>query len=471
MKRAFSLLFILIAAGCQQEHHLSTRSPLALDAYRAGQTQFDQFAYTEAKSSFEHAVAADSSFAMAWLRLGLVHLAIRDLARATECVDTAMALAPDATQREQLFIRMWYYRLHFNATAAAATADSLAKQYPDEKEVYLFRGNLYEQAKNFDAAIRCYQQAVQADTGYAVAVMTLGYAYSTIGDQDKAIAQMQRYIQLAPHDPDPRASYADILVRAGRFDEALAQYRESLRLKPDYWYSVREIGNIFAIKGMLRDAEDQYHKSFAMLPYNRQLEATEGSTEGRFELLRGNPAGAVELYRKALDMDTLNIDAAFGYVMALAKSKRIAEAGEVLRRIFLEFERRGILTSPAMAMYYLASSFVKMSDGRLTDALVMCDSGFAYSTTQSRAAIYRQMAEINLRQKRYDDGLSACEEGLSLSPNSPDILLTLVRIYSANGDRRLAHEIGNRLLDFWKGADQDFNPRIEVRKLLKQQTS
>ncbi len=471
MKRAFSFLILLIAAGCQQDHHLSTRSQQALDAYHTGQTQNDQFAYTEAKTSFEHAIAADSLFAMAWLRLGLVHLEIRDMSRATECVDRAMALAPEATHREQLFIRMWYYRLHFNAAAAARTADSLAAQYPDEREVYLFRGNLYEQAKNFDAAIKCYQQAVQADTGYALAVMTLGYAYSTIGDQEKAIAQMQRYIQLAPHDPDPRASYADVLVRAGRFDDALAQYRESLRLKPNYWYSVREIGNIDAIKGKLHDAERQYHQSFGMLPYNRQLEATEASTEGRFELLRGNPAGAAALFRNSLEMDTLNIEGAFGYIQALARSGRNDEAAEVVHRIYAELERRGLLSSPAMAGYYLATSIVKMYSGDLTGGLVMCDSGFAYSTTQARAAIYRQMAEINLRQKRYDDGLSACEEGLALSPNSPDILLTLVRIYAASGDRRLAGEIGRRLLDFWKDADPDFAPRNEVVKLLHHQVS
>jgi len=124
-----------------------------------------------------------------------------------------------------------------------------------------------------------------------------------------------------------------------------------------------------------------------------------------------------------------------------------------------------------MAGYYLSASVVRMYGGDLTGALVMCDSGFAYSTTQARAAIYRQMAEVNLRQHAFDDGLSACEEALALSPNSPDILLTLVRLYAASGDHRLAGEIGRRLLDFWKNADPDFAPRNEVLKLLSQKIS
>ncbi len=80
--------------------------------------------------------------------------------------------------------------------------------------------------------------------------------------------------------------------------------------------------------------------------------------------------------------------------------------------------------------------------------------------------IFRQMAEINLRQKAFDDGLTACEEGLGIRPNNPDILLTLVRIYAADGDHRMAGEIGGRLLDFWKNADPDFEPRHEVLRLL-----
>lgn len=467
MKRVFPFVLLLIAAGgCHRSPQLTSHSSEAIALYHTGLKQYEQFSYSEARTSFESALGADSTFAMAWLRLGLVYYAVRDESGADSCLNRAMAFAPRATEREQLFIRMWYYRLHFNTAAAIAAADSLSTLYPDEKEVYLFRGNLYEQSKNFDAAIKCYQRAVEVDTGYALAVMSLGYAYSQTGDQDRAIAQMKRYIQLAPKDADPRASYADVLMRAGKFDEALEQYRESLARKPDYWYAIREIGNIDAMKGMLKEAEEQYHKSFSLLPTNRQLRATETALMGKFALLRGKPDEAAKFYEKSLQMDTLNLEAAVGYVHALARTGRITEAEEVLQRIHAELARRDLLTAPVMAAYYLACSIVNMHNGDLVGALVMCDSGFAYSTTPARAAIYRQMAEINLRQKAFDDGLSACEEGLGLAPNSPDILLTLVRIYAADGDRRMTREIGGRLLDFWKNADADFAPRNEVARLL-----
>ena len=81
---------------------------------------------------------------------------------------------------------------------AAAVADSLIALYPKEAEAYLVRGQLYTQEKNVEAAVEMYERAVAADTGFALGVMSLGYAYSDLGDQDKAVSYMQRYIRMAP---------------------------------------------------------------------------------------------------------------------------------------------------------------------------------------------------------------------------------------------------------------------------------
>jgi tetratricopeptide (TPR) repeat protein len=355
MRHIAACLMILTIAltGCKRDLPLTTTSPEAEHLYRQGVRQYERFFYSESKDFFEKAIGLDSSFAMAWTRLGIVYLAIRDEPEALVCLRNAMRQSDKVSERERLFIHMWYYRVTFDSKTSAAVADSLALRYPQEKEVYLFRGNLYEQAKNYEAAIRSYQKAIQTDTGYALAVMTLGYAYSSIGEQEKAVVQMQRYIRLAPDEPDPRASYADILLRAGRFDEALEQYQESLRLKPDYWYSLRQIGEIDAIKGKLKEAEKEYHVSMQYLPQNRQLESTEAQLRGGLEYLRGNYPAAVTLYRQALASDTLNLDAAFGLLGTYARTGRFAEAHDAIARVYDEFRIRELLNSPAMAALFV----------------------------------------------------------------------------------------------------------------------
>jgi tetratricopeptide (TPR) repeat protein len=457
---------LVLLSGCRREHQLTTTSADAVRSYRQGVLQYEKFNYSDAKALFEQAVRADSGFAMAWTRLAIVEMAIKDEPLAREYSTRAVRSSDGAGERERLFIRMWDERLRYDAKAAAATADSLAVRYPDEKEVYLFRGNLYELGKNYDAAIKSYQRAIQADTGYALAVMSLGYAYSAIGEQEKSIAQMERYIRLAPREPDPLASYADILLRAGKFEEALEQYGKSLALKPDYWYSIRQIGNIYAIKGRLKDAQERFEASFKLLPENRQLEATRYQAEAVLEMQRGRYAEAVTLYQKALDIDTISVEAEYGLAAALSKLEKHAEAHAVVERVLAEFRRRELHQSPAMAGYFYIRSVVLMEEGNLAGALALCDSAFNYTVPLSRGAIFRQMGEIELREKSFEQALWACEEGLAVNPNSPDILLTLTRVYSAKGDRKMTSEIGGRLLALWNNADPDFLHRREVLALV-----
>jgi tetratricopeptide (TPR) repeat protein len=460
------LFLLMLVSGCNRVPKLTTQSPEALRAYQEGLGQYEKFYYREAKASFEEALRKDSTFAMAWTRMAQVNWAGRDEEGARQDIDRAMRLAVNASEREQMFIRAWNQVLSYNTNGALATADSLVTRYPDEKEAYLLRGNLYENHKNLEAAIQSYQQAISVDTAYAQAVMSLGYVYSTSGEPEKAAVQMQKYIRLAPDAADPRASYADILVRVGRYDEALAQYRKSLELKPDYWYAIREIGNIYAMMGRLREAEEQFHASLKLVPQNRQLEATHAQQDGLLNIYRGKYEDAVGLFNKALTIDSNNLEAAAGSVYALAKLKKFKEANEVLARIKEEFRRRDLGESPYMLGYHLMQSRLLTEHGDLAQALTECDSALGFSTVISRPSVYRQIAEINRREKAFEPALDACEQALDVNPNSPEALLTLVRIYHDQGDRRMTKEIGGRLMTFWSLADPDYQNRIELMKLL-----
>ena len=135
-------------------------------------------------------------------------------------------------------------------------------------------------------------------------------------------------------------------------------------------------------------------------------------------------------------------------------------------RIHEEFTRRGLLGSPSMAGYFYSRSVLLMRRGELGGALAMCDSAMNYTVPLQRGQIYRQMAEVYMRARDFEPALEACEEALTISPNAPEILLTLTRVYSAKGDRRMTAEIGGRLLKFWQGADPDYENRREVLRLV-----
>jgi tetratricopeptide (TPR) repeat protein len=461
------ILAALSLAGCGREKKLTSASADALRAYREGVAQWEKFYYPEAKRSFEDALRHDSTFALAWCRLAMVDAASGSEGNAAGAMKEAVRLAPGATQREQLFIAMWHERLAFDNDRAAATADSLIRLYPDEKEAYLFRGALYEELdKNYDAALGCYGKAVGADSGYAQAVMSLGYAYSTLGDQQKGVELMQRYIRLAPDAADPRASYADLLVRAGRYDEALEQYRKALELKPDYWYAVREIGTVYSILGRLKEAEEQFHRSLSLLPPGPEIEAARLVADASLDSRRGNFSEASAQFRRALAIDSVNYAAAEGLVRTLGKLRDFDGARDVLRRISRVLAQRHLTSSTAMLSYHLTHAGLLTDEGDYAGALGACDSAAGYSLPLTRAAVERQRAQTHFAAGALEDALDDCGRALEVNPNSPVVLLTLVRIYSRSGDSRMTEEIGVRLQSLWANADPDFDDRNELLRLM-----
>jgi tetratricopeptide (TPR) repeat protein len=228
--RISCISLLLVFAACSEGPHYTTSSSKAVRHYEEGVRYLEQFYYNEALAAFDSALVEDSSFAMALGRLAILNFDLKNEAESRKLIERAMRLAPAVTERERMYIHLWGHLVNFEDDAAGSTADSLIRSYPDEVEAYVLKGRLFERTSQLDSAIHFYKQANLLDTGYTPAIMHLGYAYSSAGNQEEAIDFMQRYIRLAPDLADPRASFADLLMRVGRYDEALEQYKASSRM-------------------------------------------------------------------------------------------------------------------------------------------------------------------------------------------------------------------------------------------------
>ena len=462
-----TLYFLSLFSGCGSEPEFSTSSQSAVQHYNEGVSHFEKFYYREAIESFKHALEADSTFALAWGRIALTHSRTRAMKPAHDAMAKAKEYAPGATRRERLYINLWNRLVDYSFTDAGLVADSIISLYPDEKEAYHTRGWIYEFNKEYDEALQMYQTALEMDTGYPLAAMSLGYLYSAIGEQEKALKYMQHYIRLVPETADPRASYGDLLVRVGRYSEALEQYERSLELKPDYWYAIQEIGKVHATLGRLREAEKYYRRSSAMLPQTPTREATMLTRLAGFDMHRGKHSEAIRRYRQALGIEPYYGGAAYGLTYALIREREFGEARQMIWGIYAETKRRGLTESAVMLDFHVLKARLLAEEDSLDEALAQCEKALEYSNPLNRAYVFRQITRINLKQRAYESALFACDEALAMNPNSPFGLLLLTRVYHAKGDVKMTREIGGRLLKLWSRADPDFRHLKELRRLLK----
>ena len=62
----------------------------------------------------------------------------------------------------------------------------------------------------------------------------LGYAYRQAGDYANAEQAFKKYIELIPSDPNPYDSYAELLLKMGKFNESVEQYRKALSIDSNF---------------------------------------------------------------------------------------------------------------------------------------------------------------------------------------------------------------------------------------------
>ncbi len=229
----------------------------SLEAYRyflMGKECLDRFYFEDARKNLEKAVELDPQFASAYLYLFRTYryLSNSDLAAVT--LKKAKAYSGKATEKERLYIEAAYARrIEQDPDKQLNIFREIAAKYPKEKEAYSSLVTIYLQKKMYPEAIAEAGKALDLDPEWVVILNSLGYLYSATGDLVKAEEYLKKAVSVAPGDANPLDSLAEFYFRAGRLDEAVALYREAVRIKPDFG-SEDIIAYICAVKGDYTEA-------------------------------------------------------------------------------------------------------------------------------------------------------------------------------------------------------------------------
>src|SRR5688572_24190290 len=107
------------------------------------------------------------------------------------------------------------------AVAAAAVFAVACAGNPEQlKQEYLASGNAYAADKKIDEAIIQYRSAIQQDPRFGEARKQLAVAYIAKGDGMNALREAVRAADLLPTDIDAQLQATNLLLLAGRFEEA-----------------------------------------------------------------------------------------------------------------------------------------------------------------------------------------------------------------------------------------------------------
>ena len=210
---------------------ITTSSAEARAEFLQGRDLSEKLKITDSIAHFQKAVSFDPAFAFAELSLA------NSAPTGTEFfehLNKAVALADKASNGEKLLILATQAGANNDATKQKDYLDELVLAYPNDERAHFNLGGWYFGQQDYPKAIEHYKKATELDPTYSTAFNILGYAYRQAVDYANAEKAFQRYIELIPRDPNPYDSYGELLLKMGRFDDSIAQYRKALAIDPNF---------------------------------------------------------------------------------------------------------------------------------------------------------------------------------------------------------------------------------------------
>jgi tetratricopeptide (TPR) repeat protein len=210
---------------------VTTASEEARTAFLQGRDLSEKLRITDSIAHFQKAAELDPNFALAELNLANSAPTGKEF---FEHLDKAVKLADKASNGERLLILATQAGANNDAVKQKEYLDQLVAAYPNDERAHFNLGGWYFGQQDFPKAIEHYRKATEINPSYSGAWNILGYAYRQNADFANAEKAFQKYIELIPGDPNPYDSYAELLLKMGRFDEAIAQYRKALAIEPNF---------------------------------------------------------------------------------------------------------------------------------------------------------------------------------------------------------------------------------------------
>jgi serine/threonine protein kinase/tetratricopeptide (TPR) repeat protein/TolB-like protein len=313
--RILGSLNVASAGGARPVTEVTSTSTEAYRLYTEGARALAALRRTDARKALEAAVAADPTFAAAWLDLSTAAGAVDDRVAQQRALEQVRLHLDRLPPRQRLLFEASETSQKGTPAQAIAALEKVIEQFPDEARAYNNLVGWHRNSGDDEGALRAIERGVKALPQSGALRNTYGYVLLDFGRYPEALREFETYARLEPNEPNPIDSQAEVYLVMNQPERALERYARVLQMDPTFLNG--HLGRTWAY-GML----------------------------GRFEEALQEAALAEQGYIAA-DEPTSDIDALTGFILMRAGRYREAD----------ERYRRGQATSVKFADWWTAALF------------------------------------------------------------------------------------------------------------------
>ena len=284
-------------------------SVAALKAYSEGMSAVRSGNTLDAIPRFKTAVAEDPRFAMAYARLAQSYQSVGSSRDAEDAARKATDLADTVAPDQRYLIQALDAQIRRDMPHAIEAYERLAQASPNDSQVLVEVGMLYESTGAFDKAAESFNKVLQKDPNYSDVLYALGRVEIRRKNPQRALEYLNKGLTLAIQ-ADNQQARGDLLnaigiayKRMNKPEDALRYYQEALdvRRRLDYKRGVAAtLTELGQIQSDLQRSDEAVASLNEALAIRRESGDTQGVGNTLLEL--GRLAERREDYPCALDL-------------------------------------------------------------------------------------------------------------------------------------------------------------------------
>jgi tetratricopeptide (TPR) repeat protein len=466
---------------------ISTQSLPAYKSYTQGVELAYQAYWNDALGKFEHAIALDSTFAMAHFWASVMSSRLDRNDAATAYIDNAMHFSGNVTPGERMKIE-WLHLINSGKRHEGfKLLKSIVEHFPDDKEYRFHLANNYFFYRDWERANEQLQVALKLDRDYIQACILKSEVMRVQGDHDGAILCLKNYIT---RNPGAAAAYHELArtyEERGEYDFALSYYKKATSIKEDFYISYLNMAKLYSSLGEYQHATDNYLTALSIVP-TRELKARVFTGLAHISKAQGKFNQAIEQIKFASEYQESIVNRS-DYLVMLASfyfKKDAIDSSLALTRRALEIQPKNLLALELLGRIQAhignvdgAAKIAGTIDsiiselqfeqlrniqyrllGKIAEARGDYELGTHYfekilSDNRNAFSVYKDLGGIYLKKNEPERAIHSYKKYIEKNPFDAPAIYELALAYSANGDTERANQYMYQFLDLWKDADTD----------------
>lgn len=361
----------------------------------------------EAKEHFQEAIALNSSFERAYLKLVTV---LEEEGNPQQAIEILEKYLVDMNPHHREF-RLRLIRLYISqhkTESALSHLDHLLQENPDDLHAQVRKAQIYGEMGNFPAAIEELNAILKVRPNELRVRDFLGLLYEEVKDYDRAIQMYQANVQMDHTFFDSILHLGFVSYRLKRNQEALSYLEQAVKLNPKRSESYLLLGLTYFQMEEYQEAKAKLEEGIHQDPSNAELHFNLGTTYDKLDHFDA----VVREMEQTLELDPEHADALnyLGY--------SYADRG-INGEQALSLTQRAVALKPHNGYYVDSLAWALYKTGRIEEALKTIQR--AVSLVSDDPVIYEHLGEIFLMREEREKAREAWLHSLQLDSTNESL--------------------------------------------------